>query len=184
MEFLIDHLETPIGTMRILCDDEGNLRATDWDNHEDRFMRLLKIHYGAAADRVRKAKDPYGHAKVLTRYFEGDITAIDALPTATNGTDFQCDVWSELRRIPSGTTISYGQLAQRIGRPKAVRAVGLANGSNPIGIIVPCHRVIGSNGKLTGYGGGLPRKEWLLRHEAQWSSPLFGMEPSKLAAKA
>ena len=172
MEFLIDHLETPIGTMRIICDEAGNLRATDWDDHEDRFLRLLRIHYGEV--NPRPVSNPFGLIAALKRYFEGDATAIDGLPTETNGTGFQRDVWAELRRIPPGTTISYGQLAQRIGRPKAVRAVGLANGSNPIGIIVPCHRVIGSTGKLTGYGGGLHRKEWLLRHEAQWASPLFG----------
>ncbi len=173
MEFLIDHLETPIGTMRIICDDLGQLRATDWDDHEDRLIRLLKIHYGAAADSIRPVKNPPGLSHALLRFFEGEITAIDALPTATNGTDFQREVWTELRRIPPGSTISYGQLAARIGRPKAVRAVGSANGSNPLSIVVPCHRVIGSNGKLTGYGGGLHRKEWLLRHEAQWTSPLF-----------
>ena len=174
MEFLVDHLETPIGTMRIICDDLGSLRAMDWDDHEDRLVRLLKIHYGAAAERMQKVKNPHGLSKAMTRYFDGDITAIDTLPTATNGTEFQLDVWKELRRIPPGTTISYGQLAVRIGRPAAVRAVGLANGSNPVGVVVPCHRVIGANGKLTGYGGGLHRKEWLLRHEAQWASPLFG----------
>jgi len=174
ISFEVDHLETPIGTMRILCDNHGQLRAVDWDDHEERFLHLLKIHYGAAADQVRKVKDPHGLSTVLHRYFEGDIAAIDSLPTATNGTEFQLEVWQELRRIPGGTTISYGQLAERIRRPKAVRAVGLANGSNPIGVVVPCHRVIGSNGKLTGYGGGLHRKEWLLRHEAQWASPLFG----------
>ena len=174
MEFLVDHLETPIGTMRIICDDLGQLRATDWDDHEDRMVRLLKIHYGAAAEHMQKVKNPHGLSAAITRYFEGEITAIDTLPTATNGTEFQLDVWIALRRIPPGTTISYGQLAEQIGRPAAVRAVGLANGSNPVGIVVPCHRVIGANGKLTGYGGGLHRKEWLLRHEAQWSSPLFG----------
>ena len=174
MEFLVDHFETPIGTMRIICDDLGQLRAVDWDDHEDRLVRLLKVHYGEAAERMRRVANPHGLSQEITRYFEGDIGAIDKLPTATNGTEFQCEVWNELRRIPGGTTISYGQLAERIRRPKAVRAVGLANGSNPIGVVVPCHRVIGSNGKLTGYGGGLHRKEWLLRHEAQWSSPLFG----------
>ncbi|HEY3738387.1 MAG TPA: methylated-DNA--[protein]-cysteine S-methyltransferase [Bryobacteraceae bacterium] len=174
MELLIDHLETPIGLMRIVCDDLGNLRGTDWDDHEDRLLRFLKIHYGAAAQHLKRVKNPHGLSEVMRRYFEGDITAIDALPAENNGTEFQRDVWNELRRIPAGTTISYGQLAERIGRPTAVRAVGLANGSNPVGVVVPCHRVIGSNGKLTGYGGGLPRKEWLLRHEAQYSSPLFG----------
>jgi methylated-DNA-[protein]-cysteine S-methyltransferase len=174
MELLIDHLETPIGTMRIICDDRGSLRATDWDDHEGRLLRLLKIHYGAAAENIRRVNDPHGLSSSMRRYFEGDIKAIDSLPAENNGTDFQRDVWNELRRIPAGTTISYGQLAERIGRPAAVRAVGLANGSNPVGVVVPCHRVIGSNGKLTGYGGGLPRKEWLLRHEAHYASPLFG----------
>jgi methylated-DNA-[protein]-cysteine S-methyltransferase len=173
MEFLIDHLDTPIGTMRIICDDRGNLRATDWDDHEDRLLRLLRVHYGAAAASPRRVKNPHGLSAALESYFEGNIKAIDELPTENNGTDFQRDVWNELRRIPAGTTISYGQLAERIGRPSAVRAVGLANGSNPVGVVVPCHRVIGSNGKLTGYGGGLHRKEWLLRHEAHYASPLF-----------
>ena len=85
----------------------------------------------------------------------------------TAGTAFQRSVWNELRKIPSGSAISYGKLAEQIARPKAVRAVGLANGSNPVGIVVPCHRVIGSNGSLTGYGGGLERKRWLLDHERQ-----------------
>src|SRR6185437_637184 len=90
---------------------------------------------------------------------------IDAILTATAGTAFQREVWRALRDIPAGQTISYGELARRIGRPAAVRAVGLANGANPIGVVVPCHRVIGANGSLTGYGGGLHRKEWLLAHE-------------------
>ena len=85
----------------------------------------------------------------------------------TAGTDFQREVWRALRGIPCGTTLSYGELARRIGRPNAVRAVGLANGANPIGVVVPCHRVIGSNGSLTGYGGGIERKRWLLDHERQ-----------------
>lgn len=181
MEFLIDHLETPIGLMCIVCDDLGNLRAIEWDDHEERLVRSLKIHYGKGAQNVKRVKNPHGFSETMRRYFEGEITAIDALPTENNGTEFQREVWKELRRIPAGTTISYGQLAERIGRPTAVRAVGLANGSNPVGVVVPCHRVIGSNGKLTGYGGGLPRKEWLLRHEAQFSSPLFGRSTAAAA---
>src|SRR5690606_5527006 len=98
--------------------------------------------------------------------FEGDISALDALPVVTGGTEFQRRVWAALRQIPAATTISYGQLAARIGAPAASRAVGLANGANPVPIVVPCHRVIGANGKLTGFGGGLPRKQWLLSHEA------------------
>ena len=98
----------------------------------------------------------------MDRYFAGDVEAIDDIPVQTAGTPFQRSVWNELRNIPSGAAVSYGKLAEQIARPKAVRAVGLANGSNPIGIVVPCHRVIGSDGSLTGYGGGLERKRWLL----------------------
>jgi methylated-DNA-[protein]-cysteine S-methyltransferase len=100
----------------------------------------------------------------LQAYFAGELRVFD-LPLRMTGTPFQRLVWDELLRIPYGTTISYGELARRIGRPSASRAVGAANGQNPIALIVPCHRVIGSNGTLTGYGGGLDRKEWLLQHE-------------------
>ncbi len=100
----------------------------------------------------------------LRAYFAGDLETFD-LPLAPQGTPFQQKVWNELLNIPYGETISYGELAKRIGNPNASRAVGLANGSNPIPIIIPCHRVIGSNGKLTGYGGGLPIKEKLLALE-------------------
>ena len=100
----------------------------------------------------------------LVAYFAGRLRAFD-LPLAPNGTDFQRRVWSALREIPFGTTISYAELARRVSSVAAVRAVGAANGRNPIPIIVPCHRVIGSDGSLTGFGGGLPRKQWLLRHE-------------------
>jgi methylated-DNA-[protein]-cysteine S-methyltransferase len=103
-------------------------------------------------------------ARQLAAYFAGDRTEFD-LPLAPAGTEFQKRVWDELTRIPYGLTVSYGEIAERIGNPKGVRAVGLANGRNPISIVVPCHRVIGANGKLVGYGGGLPRKEWLLAHE-------------------
>jgi methylated-DNA-[protein]-cysteine S-methyltransferase len=102
----------------------------------------------------------------LRRYFAGELAAIDDLPVKTAGTAFQREVWRALREIECGTTVSYAKLAERIGRPTAVRAVGLANGANPIGVVVPCHRVIGADGSLTGYGGGMERKRWLLRHEA------------------
>jgi methylated-DNA-[protein]-cysteine S-methyltransferase len=109
----------------------------------------------------------------MKNYFAGDLGAIDKLPVKTAGTPFQRAVWNALREIPRGATESYGQLAERIGRPTAVRAVGLANGSNPIGIVVPCHRVIGANGSLTGYGGGMERKRWLLDHEGAQTGTLF-----------
>jgi len=106
----------------------------------------------------------------LDAYFAGALTEFD-LPMTMAGTDFQRRVWAALREIPYGETISYGELARWVERPKASRAVGLANGRNPIGIIVPCHRVIGADGSLTGYGGGLERKVWLLEHEARHSGP-------------
>src|SRR5215831_1034053 len=108
-------------------------------------------------------------------YFDGDLVAVASLPTATNGTNFQRAVWDALRHIAPGETISYGMLANRIGRPSAMRAVGLATGANPIAIVVPCHRVIGANGTLTGYGGGLERKRWLLAHERA-----SGLQPDEL----
>ena len=114
----------------------------------------------------------------IKAYFEGQLNAIDSLPVECVGTPFQKRVWHALREIPCGRTVSYSELARRIGRPAAVRAVGLANGANPISVIVPCHRVIGVNGTLTGYGGGLERKRWLLSHEhALDSDSLFPHDP-------
>jgi methylated-DNA-[protein]-cysteine S-methyltransferase len=112
-----------------------------------------------------KSVELFGQAKQqLTAYFVGSLTEFD-LPLQMEGTSFQKRVWSVLQTIPYSTTISYGELAQQIGQPRASRAVGLANGRNPISIVVPCHRVIGANGKLMGYGGGIDRKQWLLNHE-------------------
>lgn len=103
----------------------------------------------------------------LEAYFAGELTDFD-LPLQLRGTPFQRRVWDALQEIPFGETISYGELARRVGNPKASRAVGLANGRNPIAIVVPCHRVIGADGSLTGYGGGIERKVWLLEHEGCW----------------
>jgi methylated-DNA-[protein]-cysteine S-methyltransferase len=108
---------------------------------------------------------------ILTRYFAKELTALDGVPVELNGTPFQKQVWTALRSIAAGTTTSYSELARRIGHRDAVRAVGAANGANPVALIVPCHRVIGANGSLTGYGGGLSRKRWLLDHE----SPAIGL---------
>ena len=167
LQFLIDRLATPIGDMFIVADREGNLRATFWTDDEEDLRHVLTRHYGGATIELEQASNPHGLTVTMAAYFAGDLHAIDKLPVATAGTPFQRDVWRALREIPCGTTISYAQLAQRIGRPSAVRAVGLANGSNPIGVVVPCHRVIGANGSLTGYGGGIERKRWLLDHERQ-----------------
>jgi methylated-DNA-[protein]-cysteine S-methyltransferase len=151
--------------MRIVADDDGNLVATHWSEHEERMLRQLLRHYGESGSRLERARNPNGLTDAIRSYFAGELEAIDILPVQAAGTPFQREVWRALRQIPCGTTISYGELAARIGRPRAVRAVGLANGSNPVGVIVPCHRVIGADGSLTGYGGGIERKRWLLEHE-------------------
>jgi methylated-DNA-[protein]-cysteine S-methyltransferase len=165
--FSLERLMTPTGPMLIVSDDQQRLRAVEWHDHEPRMARLFRRHYGANAIRLCETTQPSAARRALEAYFDGDLDAIAALPTATNGSTFQRKVWDGLRQIPVGETISYGTLAARIGQPKAVRAVGLANGANPIAIVVPCHRVIGANASLTGYGGGLERKRWLLAHESK-----------------
>jgi methylated-DNA-[protein]-cysteine S-methyltransferase len=144
-------------------DSDGALRALDFDNYESRLHRLLRLHYRISA--LEEGAAPTSVVRALTSYFDGNLTAIEGIRVATGGTSFQRDVWAALPTIASGTTTTYGQLARQLGRPNASRAVGLANGANPIAIVVPCHRVIGANGALTGYGGGLDRKRWLIDHE-------------------
>jgi methylated-DNA-[protein]-cysteine S-methyltransferase len=165
LRLLIDRTDTPIGELVLVADREGRLRAVDWTDHEARLLRLLRLHYGEHGFALEPARNPGGLTAAMTTYFAGDLGSITGLPVETGGTPFQRTVWAALRDIPCGTTVSYAELARRIGRPAAVRAVGLANGANPVGVVVPCHRVVGSNGTLTGYGGGLERKRWLLAHE-------------------
>jgi methylated-DNA-[protein]-cysteine S-methyltransferase len=160
-----ERLNTPIGRMVLITDDQHCLRAVGWEDHEQRMQQSLRRHYGAHAVRLCESARPSWARRSLSDYFDGDLDALIGLPIATNGTSFQRTVWDALRQIPVGQTISYSALAARIGRPSAIRAVGLANGANPIAIVVPCHRVVGSNASLTGYGGGLERKRWLLAHE-------------------
>jgi methylated-DNA-[protein]-cysteine S-methyltransferase len=167
LRLLTDRIGTPIGELVIVADREGNLRATFWTDRETRLREALKRQYGENGFTLEAAGNPCGLTNAIARYFAGEVTAIDSVPVQTGGTDFQREVWGALREIACGTTLSYGKLAERIGRPKAVRAVGLANGSNPVGVVVPCHRVIGSDGSLTGYGGGIERKRWLLEHESK-----------------
>jgi methylated-DNA-[protein]-cysteine S-methyltransferase len=160
-----ERIATPIGVMLVLTDCEGRLRALDWEDYEARMARLLRLHYGEHGIERVPGRTPDNVREPLLAYLAGDLNAIQRVPVATAGTTFQREIWGALRRIPAGSTLSYGALAAQLGKPRAVRAVGLANGANPIGIVVPCHRVIGSNGSLTGYGGGLSRKRWLLEHE-------------------
>ena len=164
--FQTERFETPTGRMVLVTDEQGLVHALDWEDHRERSERLLGRYYRHVTLALREARKESAAKRAMLAYFAGRLDAIEELSVATSGTDFQNQVWAALRRIPTGKTLSYGALAQAIGRPAAVRAVGLANGSNPIAIIVPCHRVIGANASLTGYGGGLERKRWLLDHEA------------------
>jgi methylated-DNA-[protein]-cysteine S-methyltransferase len=155
-------IDTPVGTLAIAANGS----------------RVCLVHFGDATDHVRStlagwypgstielAADPAGAATVLRRYFDGDLESLDAIDVELHGTAFQQRVWMALRTVSVGTTLSYAELARRVGSPSAVRAVGAANGANPVAVVLPCHRIIGSNGSLTGYGGGLDRKRWLLDHE-------------------
>ena len=182
LTFIMDRMPTPIGDMLVVVDRDGNLRAADFFDHEQRMRTLLRQQYareGTVA--IVEGSAPKAIRAAIQAYFDGDLTAIDKLPVKTGGTPFQREVWRLLRRIPAGKTTTYGKLAARLGVPNAARAVGMANGANPIGVIVPCHRVIGSDASLTGYGGGLPRKQWLLTHEgAAFRTPATSPEPMRL----
>lgn len=163
--FSLESFATPTGELLLVSDDEQRVRALDWLDGETRLHKLLGRYYGRGSYELRKVARASAARQALQAYFEGELQALAALPVAFSGTEFQHIVWNALLEIPVGQTWSYGALADRIGRPGASRAVGLANGSNPISIIVPCHRVIGANAALTGYGGGIERKRWLLAHE-------------------
>jgi methylated-DNA-[protein]-cysteine S-methyltransferase len=161
-----DTFDSPIGKVLIAID--GNkLCALEFEDFEDRMQTLLGRHYGAYE--LVRGRDRSGIAErirnCLDAYFAGDLRALDTIEVATGGTAFQQRCWQALRTIAPGATASYAEQARRIGNPKAVRAVGTTNGRNPVAIVLPCHRVIGADGTLTGYAGGLWRKEWLLRHE-------------------
>lgn len=157
----LDTMPSPVGEIALAVDGGGVLRFLGWEAPGKPLP--LKRRYPDCE--VRSKQAPAGIRKALQDYLAGDLTAIDAIPTAMPGTDFQRKVWAALCEIPAGTSWSYKQLAIHIGNPKAAQAVGMANNANPIAIVVPCHRVIGADGKLVGYGGGIECQRWLLRHE-------------------
>jgi methylated-DNA-[protein]-cysteine S-methyltransferase len=161
--FTLDRLVTPIGTALLVTDDAGVLRALDWEDYEARMKDLLRRQYGEVVLQERQA--PAALLTALAGYFKGDLDRLSDITWRVAGTPFQQKVWSALPGIPAGRTMSYGAMAAQLQAPKAMRAVGHANGANPISVVLPCHRLIGSDGKLVKYGGGLARKRWLLRHE-------------------
>lgn len=161
--FSVDRLATPIGPALVVTDDEGALRAFDWEDHVERIRGLMRLQYGAVE--LKQARAPAAIKSALTNYFGGDLAALKTIKWQVAGTAFQRKVWTALPKIPAGMTMSYGALAAKLGSPNAMRAVGHANGSNPIGVVIPCHRLIGADGALVKYGSGLARKRWLLRHE-------------------
>lgn len=161
--FNLDRLTTPIGTALLITDADGLLRALDWEDYEPRMQQLLRLQYGVVELKIARA--PRELRAALTGYFKGDLDRLAAIGWRVAGTPFQQKVWNALPKIPAGSTLSYGALAARLEMPRAVRAVGHANGSNPISVVLPCHRLIGANGSLVKYGGGLERKRWLLQHE-------------------
>lgn len=163
--FFIDRLSSPAGELVLIADEKGAMRALDWSDHYERLMRLLERHYRTEGFLLQDQGNPSGLTEIMQRYFAGELAVIESVPVMTAGTEFQRSVWQQLRKIPCGETITYSELAKRIGRASACRAVGSANGANPISIVIPCHRVIGAQGEMSGYAGGVERKKWLLAHE-------------------
>jgi methylated-DNA-[protein]-cysteine S-methyltransferase len=161
--FALDRLATPIGPALVVTDADGMLRAFDWEDHAARIRELLRLQYGAVE--LQEARMPTSLRNALAAYFKGDLDVLKTIEWRIAGTPFQQKVWRALPKIPVGKTMSYGALAAKLGSPDAMRAVGHANGSNPISVVIPCHRLIAANGALVKYGSGLARKRWLLTHE-------------------
>lgn len=159
----LDRLDTPIGIALLVTNHGGALCALDWIDYEERLLTLLRRYYGTVE--LTENSAPSEIRSALSRYFDGDLDQLDGITCHIPGTPFQNRIWTALRKIPAGSTLSYGTLAAQLGVPNAMRAVGHANGANPLSVVVPCHRLIGANGSLTGYGGGIARKRWLLEHE-------------------
>ena len=160
----IESVDSPIGKLWIAATRKGVCAISF------QAPKRKRAENTAGPEARRILKDA---AATLSRYFHNGADGFGEVPVDPEGTDFQLRVWNALRKIPRGQTRSYGEIAKAVGRPKAVRAVGAANGSNPVAIVVPCHRVIGANGTMTGYGGGLEKKEWLLKHEGVTERELF-----------
>jgi methylated-DNA-[protein]-cysteine S-methyltransferase len=180
MTLALSTVPTPLGDM-VVASHDGGVCAIEfdrgWPRTERRLRRALpSVTMSAGVDRCRVGER-------VTAYFEGDLSAFDALPLDPRGTPFDQRVWRELRSIPPGTTIAYRDLALRVGCLHGCRAVGAANGRNPLALAVPCHRVVGTRGELRGYAGGLERKRWLLSHEARFRRFSEGFLPDSRAIR-
>jgi methylated-DNA-[protein]-cysteine S-methyltransferase len=155
-------IDSPLGALT-LASRQGRVCLLHFGD-VDRAARQA-LHRWYPGEPVETAGDPAGAVSSLRAYFDGSLNALDSVPVELNGTPFQKRVWEALRGVRPGTTAAYADIARLIRAPSAIRAVGAANGANPVAVIVPCHRIVGTNGSLTGYGGGLPLKQWLLEHE-------------------
>jgi methylated-DNA-[protein]-cysteine S-methyltransferase len=158
---------SPLGRLLIAGDDEA-LVALDFSDYKTRMDQLLRARFGDF--NLVPGSPRFDIRERLDTYFNDGLDTFSSVPVSQRGTSLQSKVWLLLRSIPSGETRTYGQLAAALGKPHAARAVGNASSKNPVGIVVPCHRVIGASGQLTGYAGGLHRKQWLLAHERQYTA--------------
>jgi methylated-DNA-[protein]-cysteine S-methyltransferase len=158
----LDHVRSPLGTLTIVAADDA-LCALAFPVARSRMLARIRSRFPGVV--LKRRRDPNGYATRVHGYFSGDLKALNGITVDSDGTSFEEQVWKALRTIPPGTTMTYRRLAEVVRRPRAVRAVGLANARNPVCLVIPCHRIIGSGGHLTGYGGGIWRKRWLLAHE-------------------
>ena len=161
-DLYLEKISSPVGKILIIIDNE-TLCGLEFEGYEARTYNFLNKRFGEF--RLNATQNSLKITQQIQAYLEGNYHSLDQIPVSAGGTAFQQQVWTALRSIPVGTVITYGALAQRLGNPAAARAVGITNSLNPISIVLPCHRVIGANGALTGYAGGLERKRWLLQHE-------------------
>jgi methylated-DNA-[protein]-cysteine S-methyltransferase len=172
LDLTVDRRKTPLGGLLLVVDGNSVLRAADFADCEDRLRRLLDQRLRPTGYRLASGRVPVAISQAVDAYFDGQLSAVRHIPISLDGTAFQEDVWGALRKIEPGRMLTYAGLAKKIGRPQAARAVGHANAANPLCVVVPCHRLIGAGGDLTGYSGGVERKRWLLDHESKQPSRL------------
>lgn len=163
MRLARESIKSPLGPILLYLDEQEVVRVSNFEDREDHLNHILRRQYGRIDTYPIQGKS--SAARSIEAYFGGELHQLGSIRIDPPGTEFQRAIWFRLREIEPGTTLSYGALAVAIGRPAASRAVGAANGANPINLIIPCHRLVGASLDLTGYGPGLSRKRWLLNHE-------------------